>query len=662
MCTICFSMRPYSEDCAYASLREVGDAAGSVITRYNVAAGDSFAGELSSAVDRDWVRVELAEGVRYTTELGGSSSGQGSLRDPLVTLRDGSGALLLTDDDSGVGLDSLLSFTVASSGTYYIDVSGYSGSTGTYLLTLAAFEAASMNDLAIQLTDGYWTSSGLSRRSFDVETGGTISVNLTRLDSDGQRLARWALEAWENVTGITFVETTNSGQITFDDSEEGAFAQSSVSGSTITSSFVNVDADWLSLLGTTIDSYAFQTYIHEIGHALGLGHAGNYNGSASYPSDANFTNDSWQASVMSYFTQSNNTSIVADFAWVISAMTADIIAIQNLYGVPTNVGSTAGSTSWGMNSNLNGYLGLICDAFFDGTSNSSIYAGNPICLTVWDSGGRDTLNLSNTSRDQRIDLRSEAISDVYGLIGNLIIGRGTIIENAIGGSGNDTLIGNSAANTLNGGAGADALIGGLGSDIYITDGRDTITEAQNAGIDRVQSSATHTLGAHLENLTLTGSGAINGTGNTLNNVITGNGGNNILNGGAGADTLIGGLGNDRLLGGSAADSFIFRSVSESSTGATSADVITDFVRGTDKINLSAIDAFASTSANDTFIWKGTAGFNSTTQGEVRYQKFNKAGIANDYTMVWIDNGADTVVEMAIRLTGLYDLAASDFIL
>jgi hypothetical protein len=103
-------------------------------------------------------------------------------------------------------------------------------------------------------------------------------------------------------------------------------------------------------------------------------------------------------------------------------------------------------------------------------------------------------------------------------------------------------------------------------------------------------------------------------------------------------------------------------VSESSTGATSADVITDFVRGTDKINLSAIDAFAGTSANETFIWKGTAGFNSTTQGEVRYQKFNNAGTANDYTMVWIDNDADTVVEMAIRLTGLYDLAASDFIL
>jgi Ca2+-binding RTX toxin-like protein len=294
-----------------------------------------------------------------------------------------------------------------------------------------------------------------------------------------------------------------------------------------------------------------------------------------------------------------------------------------------------------------------------------------MAMTVYDTGGTDTLDFSQTSADQVITLSEESLSSVLGGRHNLGIARGATVENAIGGSGNDTLIGNSAANTLNGGADADRLIGGLGNDIYITDGRDTITEAQNAGTDRVQSSATHTLGAHLENLTLTGSGAINGTGNTLNNVITGNGGNNILNGGAGADRLIGGLGNDMLrgdagtdslTGGSGRDSFIFRSVSESTTSATTADVITDFVRGTDKINLSAIDAFAGTLANDTFIWKGAAGFNSTTKGEVRYEKFNNSGTANDYTMVLIDNDRDSGVEMAFRLTGLHNLSQSDFVL
>ena len=101
-------------------------------------------------------------------------------------------------------------------------------------------------------------------------------------------------------------------------------------------------------------------------------------------------------------------------------------------------------------------------------------------------------------------------------------------------------------------------------------------------------------------------------------------------------------------------------MAESATTATTSDVISDFVRGQDKINLSSIDAFASSGANDTFLWKGTAAFSSTTQGEVRYQQFNNSGTANDYTMVWIDNDADTGVEMAIRLTGLYTLTASDF--
>jgi serralysin len=91
-------------------------------------------------------------------------------------------------------------------------------------------------------------------------------------------------------------------------------------------------------------------------------------------------------------------------------------------------------------------------------------------------------------------------------------------------------------------------------------------------------------------------------------------------------------------------------------------VIGDFVKGQDKINLGAIDAFVGTVANDTFSWKGTAAFSNSTQGEVRYQKFDAAGTVNDHTMVWIDNDKDTGVEMAIRLTGLYNLTASDFVL
>jgi Ca2+-binding RTX toxin-like protein len=152
------------------------------------------------------------------------------------------------------------------------------------------------------------------------------------------------------------------------------------------------------------------------------------------------------------------------------------------------------------------------------------------------------------------------------------------------------------------------------------------------------------------------------TGSAWADTLTGGAGNDTLGGGAGNDTLTGGNGKESLTGGVGNDTFLFNAVAESGITATASDVIADFVKGQDKINLSAIDAFAGTVANDTFIWKGTTAFSSATQGEVRYEKFDAAGTANDHTMVWIDNDADTVVEMAIRLTGLYDLAATDFVL
>jgi len=239
---------------------------------------------------------------------------------------------------------------------------------------------------------------------------------------------------------------------------------------------------------------------------------------------------------------------------------------------------------------------------------------------------------------------------------------GTAAINGTGNSVANRIVGNGADNVLNGGGGADSMAGGAGNDTYIADGADTITEPAGGGTDHVHASVTLTLGTNLENLTLTGTAAINGTGNTLANVLVGNSAANTLSGGHGNDTIHGSGGRDIIVGGVGNDSFTFAWTSDSAKSETASDVITDFVRGQDKLDLSAIDAFAGSETNDVFIWNGTSAFSNASAGEVRFQKFDNSGSFNDYTMVWIDNNDTAGVEMAVRLTGLFNLSASDFIL
>ena len=215
-------------------------------------------------------------------------------------------------------------------------------------------------------------------------------------------------------------------------------------------------------------------------------------------------------------------------------------------------------------------LGNIENLTYSGNSDASI-DGNSLANILRSGYGSDTLNggagadsmMGGAGNDTYyVDATGDVVTEgatagtdtilssiAYTLGNNLenLILTGIAAINVTGNALDNTLTGNSAANTLNGGTGTDTLVGGLGNDTYVVDTTtDTLTENAGEGTDLVQSSVTFSLAAiaNIENLTLTGTSAINGTGNTLNNTLTGNTAANVLDGGAGADSLVGGTGND----------------------------------------------------------------------------------------------------------------------
>lgn len=192
---------------------------------------------------------------------------------------------------------------------------------------------------------------------------------------------------------------------------------------------------------------------HEIGHALGLHHPGNYNGTLNH-SQRIHAQDSVAHTVMSYFgAQTSGKRVGRGRVLPKAPMMNDIAAMQKLYGI--NKQTRQGDTTYGFNSN-------------SGRDFLSLKSSQDIAFfCVWDGGGIDTLDFSGYGANQIINLKAGSFSDVGGFEGNVSIARGVLLENAIGGSGHDALIGNAADNRLTGGGGADRLRGGDGADTFV---------------------------------------------------------------------------------------------------------------------------------------------------------------------------------------------------
>uniref|UniRef100_UPI00164585E8 M10 family metallopeptidase n=1 Tax=Falsiphaeobacter marinintestinus TaxID=1492905 RepID=UPI00164585E8 len=324
---------------------------------------------------------------------------------------------------------------------------------------------ASLDEMADYLTDGFWEDLGVVGHGYDTSSSNQITVNITGLTADGQQLARWAFEAWESVADIDFVEVSDAdAQIVINDNDPGAVTGYMAIEDVVESSTINIGPDWLEVFGTQLGSYAFQSYMHEIGHTLGLGHQGNYNNDASYGTTELFANDSWQLSVMSYFDQQQNTMVDDTRAETVTPMMVDIIAIQSIYGAPGTDSLTAGDTTYGKDHTLgDSWMGQLTDAAL-GTGSAEVWDGTPFSLTVYDHSGYDVIDFSTDTEDQIVDLNGEGISNVFGAEGTMAIARDTVIEEYRAGKGDDKVIGNDADNVILGGGGDDDMDGGDGKD------------------------------------------------------------------------------------------------------------------------------------------------------------------------------------------------------
>lgn len=563
----------------------------------------------------------------------------------------------------------------------------------------------------ITRTNTRWGAGGMgtpstvtfSFRSTAPTTMPDTTVGFTRFTDLQIAATLLALQSWSDVANITFNRVndassnySNNATIVFGNYSSGADGAAAFaylpgnSGVGFNPGDVWVNSSLSYNATPVMQGYGQLVLVHEIGHAIGLSHPAAYNAgpgvSITYTDHATYFEDSIQFTVMSYFdetwTGANYGPNGTGSRYPASVLLDDIVAAQRLYGA--NMTTRTGDTIYGFNSNAD-------RAWYNANNELS-----ELIFAVWDAGGVDTLDFSGYSDNQLIDLRQGNYSSVGGLVGNVAIALGAVIENAVGGSGVDTIKGNSANNRITGGAGNDNIDGGLGSDTVVfsglrsaytivwngqtatvtgPDGTDTVTNVEFLAFDDTTIAAAPTGGllvsGDVTDETITGTAfadIIGGLGG--NDIINGLAGNDTLNGGSGADVLnggdnddilIGGLGDDQLDGGNGFDVADYSGAGAAVTVNLSTGLATG-AAGTDALN--SIEEVRGSAYNDTItgnaganILRGGGGIDTLNGGggnDVLYAGApGEGGGADD--IIKPQSTANASIGTAVSLTGAFDL-------
>ncbi len=489
-------------------------------------------------------------------------------------------------------------------------------------------------------TNGVLTYSFPDEASdFGYDPGGSVS----QLNSGQQDAARRALDDIASFTNLSFKELSGASdadatlRFTQLGGEETAYAYFPSNSEKGGDSFFGT-----STTQTGIGTYGEFTFIHELGHMLGLDHG------HEYPEFENSEFNTVEFTVMTYTSFTGDTSeffTPGQYDAPQSYMQLDIAALQSLYG---HNYSTTGEV----------WSGDTVYTFDQNTGEMSINGvgqgtpvGNRIFRTIWDGHGEDTYDLSNYTTDLVIDLRpgkwstfsTAQLADLDGQstdpariargnVANAIDDTGNtyhLIENATGATGNDWLSGNNTGNRIDGGAGDDTLMGRGGWDELLGGkGHDELFGGK--GNDALNGG--------------NGNDALDGEDG--DDVLKGRNGDDNLRGGAGADTLVGGKGSDVMRGNGGHDIFVFQSIQDSIVGQKY-DRIVGFKSGADTLDYSSFDVELTLAIDS-----GLKGGGPTLATRLK----------DGSTVVSVDIDGDGSADMKLIVKDVEHLTADDFIL